>query len=231
MDYALNPYVGCAHACAYCYVRAMQRFFHHQGERWGSFIDIKRNAPYLLLRELGRRKKGRVLLASATDCYQPLEKKVGLTRACLEILADARASVSIITKSALIVRDLDLLRRVDDLSVGLTITTDDDRVRRTLEPGASAIPARFDALARLKQAGLNPHVFVGPILPMSPEKLAARLDPLAAFVYLDRMNYLWLAGSLLRGRGWDMALDPAYADQVIETFRRLLGPERVEAIC
>lgn len=231
MAYSLNPYVGCGHACVYCYVRLMQRFFGHQGERWGSFIDIKRNAAWLAAREVARKKPGKIMLSSATDCYQPLEKKVGLTRECLTVLADARARVSVLTKSALILRDLDLLRRLPEVEVGLTVATDDDRVRRIFEPGASAIPARLDALKKLKEAGLEPFVFVGPALPMSPEKLARQLEPLAASVLFDRMNYENLAGPLLRRHRWEMVLDPGWFEQVVDAFRKVFGTERVESVC
>jgi len=231
MAYTLNPYIGCSHACAYCYVRLMQRFFGHAGDRWGSFVDIKRNAAWLALKEVTRKKPGTIMLSSATDCYQPLEKKVELTRECLTVLADARAQVSVLTKSALIVRDLDLLRRLPEPSVGVTITTDDDRVRRAFEPGASSISARLDALRKLKDAGLDPHVFVGPALPMSPERLAGLLEPLASSVMFDRMNYSNLCGFLLRRHGWEMILDPGWYDQVWDTFRRVFGKERVESVC
>jgi len=231
MDYALNPYIGCAHACCYCYVRLMQRFFGHQGERWGTFVDVKYNAPRLLLKELARKRKGTVMLASATDPYQPLEKKRKITRACLEILADARFPVSVLTKSALILRDLDLLKQIGDLSVGITITTDDERVRRVMEPHASSIPDRLIALEALANAGLSPHVFIGPILPMDPAALAKKLEPLAQLVYFDTMNYPSLTRSLIKKRRWEMVFDHNFSDHVIETFRDIFGKDRVEAIC
>jgi DNA repair photolyase len=231
MKYALNPYVGCAHACRYCYVRLMQRFFGHRGETWGSFVDVKQNAPRLLIKELTRKRKGTVMLASATDPYQPLENRLKITRACLELLADARFPVSVLTKSALIIRDLDLLKDVDDLSVGITVTTDDERVRRVMEPRASSIPDRLIALEALAGAGLSPHVFIGPILPMDPKALAKRLEPLARLVYFDRMNYPSLTRGLIRQRRWQMVFDHNFTDHVIETFGEVFGQDRVEAIC
>ena len=116
-------------------------------------------------------------------------------------------------------------------SIGVTITTDDDRVRRAFEPGASSIAARLEALRRLKEAGLDPHVFIGPALPMSPERLAGLLEPLAAYVYFDRMNYANLAGPLLKRHRWEMILDPSWYEQVLSTFRGVFGKDRVESVC
>ena len=86
MDYCINPYVGCAHACKYCYATFMKRFTGHI-EPWGSFVDVKINAAELLRRQLKRSKRGRVMLSSVTDPYQPVEEKYRLTRKCLEVLA------------------------------------------------------------------------------------------------------------------------------------------------
>lgn len=231
MTYALNPYIGCTHGCRYCYVRIMQRFFKHQGDCWGAYVDVKQNVARLLLKELARKKRGRVMLSSATDCYQPLERELMLTRRCLELLSDARFPTSVLTKSALVVRDLDVLRGMDDVSIGVTITTDDEAVRRVLEPGASSLSERLSALESLHRAGLSPHVFVGPILPMDPAKLARSLEPWASFVYFDRMNYPALTRSMVKEKRWGMILDGHYVDHVIETFQRVFGPERVEAVC
>lgn len=231
MSWALNPYIGCSHGCRYCYVRVMQRFFHHQGEVWGTFVDVKENAARLLMKELKRRKRGTVMLASATDCYQPLEQKRKLTRSCLELLRDARFPVSILTKSALIMRDLDVLAGIDELEVGLTITTDDDAVRRAMEPRASSIPDRIAALKALHEAGLKPFVFVGPTLPMDPERLAGLLEPLASSVLFDRMNYPSLIRALAARQGWEAALDLPWFEHVVGVFKRVFGEERVEAVC
>ena len=111
MDYAVNPYIGCSHACAYCYARFMRRM-GHPGEQWGSFVDVKVNAVERLREETEKRSTGKVLLSSVTDAYQPLEEKYQLTRSCLEILLDHGFSVDILTKSNLVLRDLDLLQRL-----------------------------------------------------------------------------------------------------------------------
>jgi len=165
VTYALNPYVGCQHGCVYCYSVFMKRFTGH-GEEWGTFVDVKVNAPEVLARELKRAKPGEVLLSSVTDPYQPLERKYRLSRACLEVLQRyPRFPVSILTKSALVLRDLDILSQINDLEVAFTITTLDEDARWVFEPQASPTQARLEALARLSEAGLKTWAFFGPALP------------------------------------------------------------------
>lgn len=165
MTYALNPYVGCQHGCVYCYSVFMKRFTGHQ-EEWGTFVDVKVNAPEVLAHELKRAKPGEVLLSSVTDPYQPLEREYLLSRACLEILQEyPQFPVSILTKSTLVLRDLDILSQIKDLEVAFTITTLDESARRVFEPQASPARARIEALARLSEAGLKTWAFFGPALP------------------------------------------------------------------
>lgn len=230
IEYSLNPYVGCMHGCRYCYVRLMQRFFGHAQEEWGSFVDIKSNVTQLLLRELARKKKGVVMLSSSCDPYQAPEKKLGITRSCLELLCDARFPVRVLTKSKLVVRDIDLFKEIDELRIGISITTDNDQVRKVMEPRASSIFERIAALKTLDRAGLDPYVFIGPILPMNARDLALSLDPTVSSVYFDSMNYQNLTKGIIKNRNWENILDPAYADQVIDTFRGILGEERVAVV-
>jgi DNA repair photolyase len=163
-DYALNAYIGCAHDCSYCYARFMKRFTGH-GEPWGSFVDVKVNAPELLAREIARRKKGRVWVSGVCDAYQPLERTYRVTRRCLEILVAHAWPVTVQTKSPLVLRDLDLLRGAADVEVGFTITTAHERIRRIFEPGAPPIPRRIEALGTLHAAGVATFVMVAPLLP------------------------------------------------------------------
>lgn len=165
VDYALNPYVGCQHGCVYCYSVFMKRFTGHT-EEWGSFVDIKVNAPQVLERQLRRAKPGEVLLSSVTDPYQPLEERHHLTRGCLEALLDyPDFRVCILTKSPLVLRDLDILRRLEHLEIGFTVTGLDEGARKVFEPQAPPQRARLEALARLAEAGVNTWAFFGPALP------------------------------------------------------------------
>lgn len=191
VDYAVNPYLGCEHGCVYCYARFMSRM-GHAGEKWGSFVDVKINALDRLRDEAPRRKRGIVLLSSVTDPYQPLERKFELTRGSLKILLDHQFPVEILTKSDLVLRDIDLLQRFDECNVGFTITSIDDKVRCAFEPNASPIQARLKALKEFSEAGLETYAFLGPLLPhISEQGLGDLLDELAGIVshvILDRLN-------------------------------------------
>ena len=107
-DYAINPYVGCSHSCRYCYAAFMRRFTGHK-EKWGEFVDIKVNAPELLAREIKRKRMGRVWVSGVCDPYQTAEKRYKLTARCLEILLEHQWSVTIQTKSSLVLRDIEIL--------------------------------------------------------------------------------------------------------------------------
>jgi len=191
VDYSVNPYLGCEHGCVYCYARFMSRM-GHAGEDWGSFVDVKVNALERLRAEAPRRRRGIVLLSSVTDPYQPLERRFELTRGSLQILLEHQFPVDVLTKSDLVLRDLDLLRRFDDCEVGFTITSIDEAVRRVFEPRASPVQARLVALRKLSEAGLETYVFLGPLLPyLSDEGLGVLLDEIVenvGRVIVDRLN-------------------------------------------
>ena len=166
-QYCLNPYVGCAHACVYCYASFMCRFTGHK-EPWGQFVDVKVNFPQVLVKQLkGRRApEGRVILGSVTDAYQPAEAWYGLTRSCLEALVGYPSlEVEILTKSALVVRDLQLLQKLPRCSVGFTVTTINEKAARVLEPGAPPPGLRLAAARQLAEAGIPVWVFIAPVLP------------------------------------------------------------------
>ena len=127
-----------------------------------------------------------MLLSSVTDAYQPLECKYKLTRGALEVLLDYGYRVDILTKSDLVIRDMDLIKRFDEIEVGFTVTSLDDSVRRAFEPGASNIPARLEALKKFSDEGVQTYAFLGPMLPyLSEERLEELLNVLA-----DRVNRL-----------------------------------------
>ncbi|MDD3655019.1 MAG: radical SAM protein [Desulfotomaculaceae bacterium] len=166
-EYCINPYVGCAHACLYCYASFMCRFTGHQ-EKWGEFLDVKVNLPAVLAKRLGGRTRpeGKVLLGTVTDAYQPAEALYKITRSSLEVLAEYQLlEVHILTKSALVQRDLPVLRRLRACEVGFTITTMDRNIARVLEPGASPPHLRLAAARQLMQAGIPVWVFIAPLLP------------------------------------------------------------------
>lgn len=186
-DYVVNPYVGCQHGCAYCYARFMRRFTGHR-EPWGEFVDVKINAPALLQREIGKKPPGRVWVSGVCDPYQPLERKYELTKKCLEILINQDWPVTIQTKSALVLRDLELFKKASGIKVGITVTTADEGVRQLFEPGTPSIRERIRALEVLHLAGIKTFAMIAPMLPRA-EGLATRLKGKVDYVLIDRMNY------------------------------------------
>lgn len=186
-DYVINPYVGCQHACTYCYARFMRRFTGHR-EPWGEFVDVKINASDLLHGEIKRKKPGTVWISGVCDPYQPLEEKYRLTRKCLEILVDHDWQIVIQTRSPLVLRDLDIIRKAKNIEVGFSITTADDSIRSIFEPKAPPLPERLYALDVLHRSDLKTYAMVAPLLPGAdalPGSLAGKVD----HVIVDRMNY------------------------------------------
>jgi DNA repair photolyase len=230
-DYVVNPYLGCAHGCRYCYAVFMRRYArHHPGAPWGSFVEVKVNLAPVLRAELARKKQpGRAFLSSVCDPYQPAELRYRLTRSALKILAEFGWGIDILTRSPLVLRDLDLLGTISGVSVGLSITTDDDRVRRVLEPQAPPIPARIATLKQLAQAGLSPWVFIAPMLPLNPVRLYELIGPYASEVMMDPLNYRQRISPVYRRHHWDYELTDAYANQTRASLRRLFQSQRPRA--
>lgn len=169
--YSLNPYRGCQHACAYCYARVgHERLGFGAGSDFDAKIVVKTNAPQLL-REQFRKpswKGARIAFSGDTDCYQTLESSYGLTRACLEVCLEFSNPVGIITKSALIRRDVDLLARLAveaRARVTMSIAFADLQTSRAVEPLTPAPAARFEALRHLADAGIPTGVLIAPVIP------------------------------------------------------------------
>lgn len=195
LDYAVNPYFGCEHGCLYCYATFMLRFREAPGP-WGSFAGVKENAPEVLAREVARRKPGSVMFGSVCDAYQPAEARYGVTRECLRTFVGAPGfDVGILTKSDLVVRDLDILTSLESARVGFTVTTLDDGLARAFEPGAPPPRSRLEAMRELARAGIPVWGFLGPVLPTfsdSEEALRAILgamrDAGAGHALVDGLN-------------------------------------------
>jgi DNA repair photolyase len=171
IDFVINPYIGCSFACKYCYASFMGRFVGKQISDWGNYVYAKINAPELLKRDIVKiTNKGagkEIFLSSVTDPYQGLEVKYTLTRQCLEILADFGlvGIVSILTKSDLVTRDIDIFKKLKRVLVGLTITSTNDSVSRYFEKYAPPVSLRFEALKKLNNSGIETYAFIGPLLP------------------------------------------------------------------
>jgi DNA repair photolyase len=133
--------------------------------KWGTFVDVKRNLPTVLSKEVRKKRKGVVGISTVTDAYQPIEKKYEITRMSLEQLLKEDFPICIQTKSDLVLRDLDLINRFSDVEVGFTIAFPDEKIRRVFEPNAAPIEKRLSALKTLEEEGVSTWAFVGPILP------------------------------------------------------------------
>ena len=170
-DYALNPYVGCLHGCVYGYCSFMRRFSGHMKDPWGSFVDAKVNLIEVLAKELPRKSGGSVWVSSVCDPYQQPESKYKLTRQALKLLSQyPKFTISILTKSAMVLRDLDVIEPIRErVEVGFTITTFDVKAQRIFEPGASPVEVRVGAAKRLSAAGIRTWVFIAPMLPQVTE--------------------------------------------------------------
>jgi DNA repair photolyase len=170
-DASINPYRGCEHGCIYCYARPYHEYLgFSSGLDFETRILVKEDAPDLLRKELASRRWTPKILAisGVTDPYQPIERKLQLTRRCLEVLAEFRNPTIIITKNGLVARDLDQLRelaRYDAAAVCVSVTTLDAELARVMEPRTSTPANRLDAIRTLSEAGVPVRVLVAPVIP------------------------------------------------------------------
>jgi len=200
-DYVVNPYTGCMFGCAYCYASFMSRFVHKKIQDWGTYVYVKSNACSLFRKELVKIQKKTIvpsiLLSSVTDPYQPIEKKYKLVRNMLKILATENylGRISILSKSPLVLRDLEIVKKIKNIEIGLTITSSEDSMSRFLEVRAPSVSSRYDTLKKLNQAGIRTYAFLGPLLPHymidlpALEKLFQKLQETGTTeIYVEYMN-------------------------------------------
>ncbi|WP_455391953.1 radical SAM protein [[Eubacterium] cellulosolvens] len=167
--YALNPYRGCMHGCKYCYASNIIR---QPRASWGTEVKVKKNIPTILSKELKRLTPALVGISSVTDPYQEIEKEYNITRYCLEQLLKFKFPISIITKSPLVIRDIELFKKFSYSEITITITTLDEQLSRILEPNAPSTTKRLEALTKLSAEGLNTYAFLGPLLPaLEPDQV------------------------------------------------------------
>ncbi|MEW6455440.1 MAG: radical SAM protein [Acidobacteriota bacterium] len=228
VDYCINPYIGCFHGCKYCYAEFMKKYTFHT-ENWGEFVDIKINSPELLEKEIKSMRKGLIMISSVTDPYQPIEKKYEITKRILEILLIYQFPVEILTKSSLILRDIEILKKFNDLCVGLTITTDNEYIKKIFEPRSSSISERVNTIEILHKNGIRTFCFVGPILPMNPENLLNMIIDKVDFIYLDRMNYCNKVTSIYKKYGLAKYLSDEYFENVKNFFLKNVDIKKIEA--
>lgn len=169
--YSMNPYQGCEHGCVYCYARNTHPYWgYNAGIEFESKILVKRDAPQLLAKKLSSPKwiVAPIMLSGNTDCYQPIEAKLKITRQLLEVLERFHHPVGIITKSALVLRDIDIISRMAQknlISVAISVNTLDESLRRQLEPRTASITRRLQVIEELSQAGIHVHAMLAPVIP------------------------------------------------------------------
>jgi DNA repair photolyase len=163
-DFVINPYIGCAHGCKFCYARFMKRFTGHT-EPWGEFVDVKINAADLIPEGTNKYKGKSITIGSVTDPYQPVERKYQLTRKILEELIPLQPNLDIMTRSDLVIKDIDLFKQFKTFIIAVSLSTLDDKVRQELEPRASAVERRINALKKIHEAGIQTALFISPIFP------------------------------------------------------------------
>ncbi|MFN8714613.1 MAG: radical SAM protein [Bacteroidota bacterium] len=165
-DYSLNPYSGCTFGCVYCYAAFFSRS-KPKMDNWGKWLEVKENALALLIKKRKKLLTGKsIYLSSVTDPYQPIERKLELTRSLLQELLFHQPKLVIQTRSPLIVRDIDLLLQFEDVQVNMTVTTDDERVRKVFEPYCPSNQKRLEAIAQLQKAGIPSCITITPMLPV-----------------------------------------------------------------
>jgi len=212
-DYVINPYIGCQHGCKYCYAVFMKRFQNIK-ENWGDFIYVKKNCVELLKKELEKNKPGHIWMSSVTDCYSPIEAKYKLTRKILQTILDSKYgnkfTIEILTKSALVNRDLDLIKKLN-AELGMTLNTMDEKISRIIEPFASSPKKRIETLKEAKKQKIPVFGFISPVLPGITD-----LEEL--FKNLSFCHYVWV--ELLN-------IKKSVLDRLIPVIKRQL-PDKLE---
>ena len=227
--YTANPYVGCLIGCSFCYaqprVKVIRRMAGFPDLDWGRFVTVKINAAELLAQELERRPLRPVVFSPlVSDVYQPIERKLGVTRACLEVLAERKVQSYLLTRSALVERDVDVFQAIPDATVGFSVPTDIDAVAKAYEPRAALISQRFAILRKLRAAGVRTVAVIQPLLHMDVENLVARLAEACDLIRVDVYRPPALGGAPLVSH--NAAIPEPPADQAALRERIIEAAER-----
>lgn len=184
---AINPYVGCPHKCVYCYAACINYSGVERGEEWGTYLDVKEPAEQINLAKVFR--KG-IFFCSMTDAYNPYEEKERAMRRILQTLIPAEPRISILTKSKLVVRDIDILKQFKRIIVSFSFSSLDDSFRRRAEPYASSPSEKLEAIRLLTAAGIATGAFIAPIFPeiSDPLAIAAAVGPYVKRMWFDSLN-------------------------------------------
>jgi DNA repair photolyase len=231
-DQSINPYRGCEHGCSYCYARPSHAYLGHSpGLDFETMLYAKPDAARLLETEIAspRYQPATIVLGTNTDPYQPIERSRRITRQILEVLAAARHPVGIVTKSALVTRDIDILApmaRDGLVKVALSVTTLDRRLARAMEPRASTPPRRLDAVRQLADAGITTGVMVAPVIPALNDHEIEQILVAARDAGASEAGYVLLRMPLeIKDlfREWLATAYPGRADRVVNVLRSMHG--------
>lgn len=233
---SVNPYRGCEHGCVYCFARPTHEYLGFSaGLDFESKIMVKENAPELLEAELSspKWKPQTVVLSGVTDCYQPLERKLKITRRCLEVLAKFRNPVGMLTKNRLVTRDIDILSELaahNAVAINISVTSLDPKLQRIMEPRTSPPQARLDAVAQLRAAGIPVGVMVAPIVPgitdhEVPAIVKACGEAGAQFAGYVVLRLPWAVAPLFER--WLDDHFPGHKEKVLGRIRAMRGGEKL----
>ncbi len=193
--FTLNPYVGCEHSCRYCYSVYISRWRRRKIEEWGSWVEVKLNAGEILKKEVRKYKKGHIFISTVCDAYQPIEELYQITRDCLSLLIETDFSLFLLTKSARVARDIDLLVKHPNVKVCFSITMLNDEIAKVFEPYASSPSQRIQAGLKLKEKEIETGILINPILPFFTERelenLVSQAEKLGFdFLGFDTLHYI-----------------------------------------
>jgi DNA repair photolyase len=222
--YYLNPYVGCMLGCRYCYAIHRADFSRSlEGAppaEWGRWVDVKTNAPEVLARELREAEPGTVRMSPiVTDPYQPIERRYRITRRCLEVMAPTQFTPVVLSRASLVLEDAALLARCHHAIVGMSVPTDDDRVRAEIEPGTESIEARIATLRALREAGLTTFAILQPMLPLDPARTVELIAPWAQAVRIGPLFEKHRIADSFARLGRTDALDERWERDTFEDLR------------
>jgi DNA repair photolyase len=186
-DYVINPYLGCTHACTYCYAEFMKRFINIDKE-WGTFVVLRSFDEKKM--KTNFKKDENIIISSVTDPYQPVEKKENQMRKILLQLANTNGNIEIITKSSLVLRDIDLIKKIPNIKIGISMNSLDDKFRKLMEPGASSIEERIKTLKELKKNNIETYCFISPIFPYISDyiQIIKELENVVDYFLFENLN-------------------------------------------
>ncbi|RYD25583.1 MAG: PA0069 family radical SAM protein, partial [Verrucomicrobiaceae bacterium] len=237
-EVGLNPYQGCEHGCAYCFARPTHEYLGMSaGLDFESRIVVKPDAPELLRRELSKKswQPQTIALSAVTDCYQPVERRLELTRRCLQVLAEFRNPVAVITKNHLITRDIDILSQLAAhrcVAVNISVTTLDPDLSKVLEPRASPPQRRLKAIRELREAGIPVQVMMAPVIPgltdhEMPALLKAVAEAGAGGAYYVPLRLPGAVAPLFEA--WLERHAPGHREKVLNRIRHMRGGRLYDA--